>query len=139
MNVEQIGIICGIAFGIVATSVGILNFVQHYQTKAKLAEEKQAKDLLTAEQKGAHDQREKEMQREIDNAHRKIREDIMPKLNELDKSHTAINTTFEYIKISMDESNKLLKDMASNIIELGKQVAGIQGERRAEISGRTES
>jgi len=131
MSLEQFGIISGIFFGLIGSAAGILAFVQHNRSKKIALEEKHAKDLEEAESKGAHDQREREMKDQIDHAHKKIREDIMPKLAELDKSHAEINTTFAYIKDSMDESKAMIKEMSIHIIELGVQVAGIQGERRA--------
>jgi len=131
MSLEQFGIIGGLIFGIAATAVSILVFVQHAQYKKKSLEEKQEKDLIAAKEQGAHDQREKEMKDQIDNAHRKIREDVMPKLLELDRSHAEINTTFEYIKLGMDETKTILREMSSSIIRVSEQVAGIQGERRA--------
>lgn len=131
MSLERLGILFGILCGIIGAAVGILAFVQHKQAIKKAIEDKHAKELEEAQAKGAHDQREKEMKDQIDHAHRKIREDVMPKLAELERSHTEINTTFEYIKVSMEESKSMLKDMSRNIIELGQQVAGIQGERRA--------
>jgi gas vesicle protein len=130
MTLDQFGIISGVVLGTIGAAAGILAFYQHGQALKKADNERHNRDLHEAELRGARNQRDDEMQQQIDNAHRKIREEIMPKLSEMDRTHTEIYTTFEYIKTNMEETKSILRDMSSNIIELGKQVAGIQGERR---------
>lgn len=135
MTIDQIGVVSGIVLGAIGAAAGILAFYQHGQALKKADKDQHVRDLQSAERRGARNQMTEEMQAQIDNAHRKISEDIVPKIADLDRSHTEIFTTFEYIKSSMEETKIILRDMAGNIIELGKQVAGIQGERRAGKTG----
>lgn len=103
----------------------ILAFVQHKQARRKDAEAKQAEQIEAAKKEALAEAEAKQRKVEIDAAHKKIREDIMPKLGELQSQQAEDKIRQENLMAAQVTTNATLEKVAESVMYIRETVAGL--------------
>lgn len=91
--------------------------------KAKDNEEKQERKLLEEREKGAHEEREKAMKADIDSAHKKIRDDVVPRITALEGSHRDTSKDFKYLADGMSKIEASVQKLIDVTQEMREDMA----------------